>query len=169
VRRAIVGAGVLVAVGIVAAGTYLVMLRERSFAQPIAFNHRKHIKEVGLACPDCHLHALDGTRATIPNLSVCSTCHAEPVGSSPEEARVVAMIQQGTPIPWRKVNVIPDHVYFSHRRHTTLGKIECPVCHGEMAERVLPLRRSLVKVSMKGCVGCHDKAKVTSDCIACHR
>lgn len=168
-NRPAVGAGVLLAAGIVAAGTYVLVLRERSFAQPIAFNHSKHVKEVGVTCPDCHLHALDGARATIPNLAVCGTCHAEPVGNSPEEARVVAMIQKGTPIPWRKVNILPANVYFSHRRHTTLGKIECPVCHGEMAERKLPLRRSLLKINMNGCTGCHEKAKVTSDCIACHR
>lgn len=161
--------GLLLAVAMVATGAYALALRERWLAQPIAFNHRKHVKDVGAACPDCHLHALDGARATIPNVAVCATCHSEPLTDSREEARVVAMIKQRTPIPWRKVYWVPDHVYFSHRRHTTLGQIACPACHGEVGEQVRPLTRPLARLSMNGCTDCHEKAKVTNDCVACHR
>jgi len=34
------------------------------------------------------------------------------------------------PIVWNKVNNLPDHVYFNHSTHVSVGKIDCKNCHG---------------------------------------
>ena len=137
--------------------------------QPIDFNHRMHVEDVGLECTDCHLYALTGMRATIPNLEVCGDCHEEAQSDSPEEARLVGIIQSGERIPWWKVHRVPDHVFFSHRRHTAVAQIECETCHGEVAELEMPLTRPLVRMTMDRCIECHRESEASNDCLLCHK
>ena len=155
--------GGVVVVGLVAS------VGGQSVIQPIAFNHRIHVQDVEIECTDCHLHAVDGVRATIPNIELCAECHEEPVSDSAEEALAVDYIQEGVPIPWRKIYVVPDHVYFSHRRHTQVAEIECRVCHGDMEDRNDPLTRSLVNLNMDACMRCHEQEGASNDCVHCHQ
>lgn len=154
---------VLLAVGVA------LSLPTLSISQPIAFNHRLHVQDVGSECTDCHLYAATGVRATIPNVDVCSNCHEEAQTESPEEARLVEYIRTGEPIPWRKIYRVPDHVFFSHRRHTAIGGIECATCHGAVGEREAPVTRQAIRLSMNRCMSCHDDAGVSNDCLLCHR
>jgi hypothetical protein len=142
---------------------------QRPVHQPIAFNHSKHVQDLGLVCTTCHLYAETGPRATIPNIEVCEMCHAQPLTESPEEAVLIEHIQSGEPIRWLKVYRVPAHVYFSHRRHTSVAKIACETCHGAIGERVAPVSRPLVKITMNRCLDCHQSEGASSDCIACHR
>jgi hypothetical protein len=137
--------------------------------QPIAFNHRVHVEEAGADCTDCHLYARTGVRATIPNLEVCGQCHEKVETDSQAEARLIEHIQQADPIPWQKVNWVPDHVYFSHRRHATIAKIECETCHGAMREREQPVTRPATSMTMEACMACHERAGTSNDCTRCHR
>ena len=141
----------------------------RSVSQPIAFNHSKHVEEVGAECTDCHLYAESGLRATIPNQTLCSDCHSDALTDSEEELRLIEFIESGEKIPWKKVYWVPDHVFFSHRRHTAVAGIECERCHGEIGARSEPVSRPLLPLTMKRCMACHEEAGVTNDCIACHR
>lgn len=165
-RLAILG---LVSVALLAVTGGLFVLGNRSVDQPISFNHRLHVQTVGLECTDCHLYALTGTRATIPNVETCGGCHAEAATDSPEEARLVEHVASETPIPWKNIYWVPDDVYFSHRRHTALGDIECDVCHGEMRDKETPVTRRAVPIDMDDCIECHRQRGATDDCIACHR
>ena len=140
-----------------------------SVEQPIAFNHSKHVEDLGLGCTMCHLYALTGTRATIPNIEVCGMCHTAPLTESEEEVLVVEHVQSGQPIPWRKIYRVPAHVYFSHRRHTSTAEIACETCHGAMGETSTPVSRPIVKITMDRCVQCHRQSEVSTDCISCHR
>jgi cytochrome c553 len=140
-----------------------------SIEQPIAFNHRLHIEDVGLECTDCHLYAETGVRATIPNIEMCADCHAEAQSDSPEEARLVEYIQSESLVPWRKIYRVPEHVYFSHRRHTSLGEVPCQACHGKMESRETPVKRAEVPVTMEFCMSCHDQVGASNDCLLCHR
>lgn len=160
--------GVLAVIAIAAAATATIFL-QRPIQQPIDFNHNLHIDSVGMDCVDCHLYARSGVRATIPNIEVCAGCHEEPQGDSPEEIRVVEYIGEQALIPWRKVYWIPSHVYFSHRRHTEAGGIECETCHGDMRSRERPVVRPLVDLSMGACIDCHDATDTSNDCVLCHR
>jgi hypothetical protein len=153
---------------LVVVGTFFLGSRG-SVHQPIAFNHSKHVEGLGLPCTTCHLYAETGTRATIPNIEVCRMCHTAPLTESPEEALLVEYIQSGQPIPWRKVYWVPEHVYFSHRRHTSVAGIACETCHGAVGERGTPVTRPMVKITMDRCVECHQSAAASRDCISCHR
>ncbi len=168
VRWGVLAALALATAALVVAGLLWASTRGAR-AQPIAFNHRLHVKEVKAQCLDCHPHAVDGVRATIPNVETCTTCHAEPQGPSQEEARLVEYVKKKEPIRWRKVYWLPDHVYFSHRRHTRLGGLACAVCHGEVAELVRPITRPFRRPTMEGCIDCHRQAGARNDCVACHR
>jgi len=143
--------------------------RSENYPQPIAYNHAKHIQEAGLGCIDCHIQAETHERASIPNIQVCQDCHEEAITDSPEEKKLIAYINNHNPIPWIQVHRVPDHVYFSHRRHVALGKITCEQCHGPVAEMTTPFTRPAIPVSMAFCVECHENNQVTTDCASCHR
>jgi hypothetical protein len=49
-----------------------------------------------------------------------------------------------------------------------LGKIPCQTCHGNIGQRERPPTKQWVKMTMKWCMECHTKNKVTNDCLACH-
>ncbi len=160
---------ILIAIGLVVGAGSALSWTFRSVDQPLAFNHRLHVEDVGADCTDCHLYALTGVRATIPNIQSCVDCHPESLTESAEEARLIEFIEAGQPIPWKKVYWVPDHVYFSHRRHAALGEIACGVCHGPVGARDQPVTRALVEMSMDACMNCHEETDASNDCIACHR
>ncbi len=43
--------------------------------QPIAYSHRVHAGELGIACLHCHSAAEKGRHAGIPSTNVCMNCH----------------------------------------------------------------------------------------------
>jgi len=62
------------------------------------------------------------------------------------------------PIPWVRIHNLPDHVYFSHKQHVTVGKIECQECHGKVEEMEVVYQHS--PLSMGWCINCHRKTEV---------
>jgi hypothetical protein len=135
--------------------------------QPISFNHKKHLEQ-GLECDACHHFYKTQTFSGIPDLNTCLECHKEPVTKSPEEEKIRQFQKRGQEIPWRRIYEEPDHVFFSHRRHAVLGKIECKICHGGIGESERPPMKPWAKMTMNWCMDCHAKRKVTNDCLACH-
>jgi hypothetical protein len=140
-----------------------------SYSQPILYNHKKHIEEAGLTCFDCHSLVMTHQKASIPNIEYCQNCHKEPMTNSKEEEKLVRYISNKERIPWVQVHRLPDHAYFSHRRHVTLGKIACQECHGNVSEMTLPFSRPAVVLKMEFCIQCHEKKRVNTDCATCHR
>jgi ribosomal protein L32 len=140
-----------------------------NFTQPIAYSHKKHVEEAGLSCIDCHVRATTHRKASIPNIEVCVECHEEAMTESKEEAKVVAYIEKKEQIPWVQVHRVPDYAYFSHRRHVTIGKLDCSKCHGNVAEKTVPFVRPAVTINMKFCMKCHKRKQANTDCAACHR
>jgi len=141
----------------------------KNYTQPILYNHNKHIEEVGLNCFDCHPNVLANEKASIPNIDVCKKCHEQPITESKEEKKLVEFIKKNQTIPWIQVHRIPDHVYFSHRRHVTIGKIACLKCHGNVTEMKLPFSKPYAPIKMSFCVRCHAQNNVDTDCSTCHR
>jgi hypothetical protein len=90
-----------------------------------------------------------------------------------EEGTVAAELQvfgaRGEPVPWRRIYDLPDHVYFSHRRHVTVARIECAECHGDVPNLTRPASYPLVDHTMDWCTGCHVARGASTDCIHCHR
>jgi len=137
--------------------------------QPLNYNHKIHINTVGLGCNDCHLYTSKLASAGIPTLETCQTCHGDkPLSESPEEQKLLTYVAQGKEIPWVRVHEVPDHVYFSHRRHVLLGDLQCDECHGNVAEREEPFTSPVKPITMKNCLKCHREKGVTNDCLACH-
>ena len=135
--------------------------------QPIAFNHKKHLDQ-GVECITCHPYSKEQTFSGMPTLAICLGCHKEPVTESPEEEKIRQFEKKEEEIPWKRLYRQPDHVFYSHRRHVVLGKIECQTCHGNIGQSEVPPSKPWVKMTMKWCMDCHTKSKVINDCNACH-
>ncbi len=140
-----------------------------SITQPIAFNHKKHAGDLSLPCTTCHQSVEAQSFAGLPQAETCVTCHAAPLTKSPEEEKLRQYATKGAKIPWQRIYQVPPSVFFSHRRHVTLGKIECATCHGKMAEQTSPPVAPLVSQTMQWCMECHNQRKVSVDCNVCHR
>jgi hypothetical protein len=138
-------------------------------SQPIQYNHKLHVEEADLTCLDCHQNINTLARASIPNISICGDCHDDTDSENSEERKVAEYVVKGANIPWAQVHKIPDHAYFSHRRHVKLAQIECIDCHGDVTQMERPFIEAFVVMEMEWCMDCHEQLNVTNDCSACHR
>ena len=86
-----------------------------------------------------------------------------------EYRKLIALAAGASPPAFRKLFRLPDHVYYSHRRHVTVAKLPCERCHGAIADTTAPPSRPLVRVGMATCTGCHTRVSVRTDCTDCHR
>lgn len=62
------------------------------------------------------------------------------------------------PIEWVRIHNLPDHVYFNHAQHVTVGKIKCQTCHGKVEEMEVVKQHS--PLSMGWCINCHRQTEV---------
>jgi hypothetical protein len=170
------------------------MLLYERIEQPLNFSHRVHAGEgVGLACDDCHPLAQDGRQAGIPAAAKCVDCHQEPIGASPDEARLVGeYLRAARPIPWQVYWRQPDNVHFPHAVHVRLAGIDCGECHGDHgANHTLPpyernrisgysrniWGHSLARIGagrgdgmkMNDCTRCHRRHGIEDGCLDCHK
>jgi len=135
--------------------------------QPIPFNHKKH-QEQGTECITCHSHFKEQTFSSMPKVEVCLECHKDPITQNLDEEKIRESHRKGVEIPWKRLYEQPDHVFFSHRRHVMLAKMECQSCHGDIGQSERPPSKPWVKMTMKWCMDCHTKTKASNDCLACH-
>lgn len=135
--------------------------------QPIQFNHKIH-KDAGIECNNCHIYFNDQKFSGMPTLSICLECHKDSITKNPEEEKLRKLLKEGKELTWEQIYKQPDHVYFSHRRHVAIGKIDCKNCHGPIGESEKPPKKPWVNMSMKWCMDCHTKSKANNDCLACH-
>jgi predicted CXXCH cytochrome family protein len=136
--------------------------------QPIQFSHKAHIDK-GLPCDGCHQSVEKAAAATVPTKDTCMMCHQGTLTDSPEEEKVRQYADKGEDIPWRRIYQLPAHVFFSHRRHVAVARIDCGQCHGAVASLTVPASYPLVKQNMEWCLSCHKARGATQDCIHCHR
>ena len=84
----------------------------------------------------------------------------------------------GEPIKWNKVHNLPDHVFFSHQQHVTVGGLQCQNCHGDVStysvgriatveeiKELVDAFPGLIQLSkptltIVWCLECHNKAEV---------
>lgn len=62
------------------------------------------------------------------------------------------------PIEWVRIHNLPDHAYFNHAQHVSVGKVECQTCHGPVEEMELVYQHS--PLSMGWCINCHRQTEV---------
>jgi len=129
--------------------------------QPIKFSHKTHSGQNGTDCFYCHLPAKKSKSAGIPGVSICINCHAAVVEGKQsggfEINKLIQYQQAKKPIPWVRINNLPDHVSFNHSSHVN-GGVDCTECHGEIKE--MNRIHQIQELSMKWCLDCHLERKI---------
>jgi len=169
VRRLMIGAFTVVMASAGFAAGRIAFRPSEAVEQPIQFNHRKHTTDLGLDCSTCHEYYATGAHSGLPALATCLTCHDPAVTDSRQEARLVELSHEDPPPVFRKLFRLPNHVYYSHRRHVVVAKLPCETCHGGIADTAAPPPRPLVRITMSTCTDCHAERHVSTDCTGCHR
>lgn len=164
-------------------------------SQPIAFPHSVHTGTNGIDCKYCHSSVTKSKTAGIPSVNVCMNCHKQVNGRTPAQQEQIAKIYDAAgwnpegagkytgktkPIVWNKVHVLPDHVYFNHAQHVTVGGVDCKQCHGDMTKQTetqkvwsvedlnkiegnIPLTKPTL--TMGWCIECHGAKEVSTGSI----
>jgi hypothetical protein len=132
--------------------------------QPLDFDHAKHAP---MTCVACHQGVETAARAGYPADAVCLECHNTPPRARGGDA-VWPKTRTAPRIAWARVNRVPKHTYFSHRRHVVLANLECASCHGEVGKRSTPPGAPATRLSMAACESCHARENANNDCAACH-
>ncbi len=127
-----------------------------------------HIEQ-DIDCIDCHQYYETSEYSGLPRIDVCLDCHDDETVDNAELKKLAAFAERNEQVPWQRVYVMPDHVFYSHRRHVVTAKIACKTCHGDIAKLTTPPTRPLVDQSMDWCLDCHEENTATADCIHCHR
>jgi len=159
-------AGILLALGI--GFRFFNQGAPESPAQPIHFNHKVHADEA--TCNFCHEYAENYPQAGLPTNAACANCHAMDVFNSVEAQKVTRYIENNEEIPWVRLFVLPDYVYFSHKRHAR-AQIACEACHEGVGQSVRPVPgiKSHGMDLMNRCLDCHQQKQARRDCFTCHR
>lgn len=120
--------------------------------QPVAFDHSLHVSQLGMDCRYCHTYVDRSHESNVPASSTCMNCHNQIQIDSPALAPIRESYHSGEPVPWVRVHMVPDYVYFNHAVHVNRG-ISCVECHGQVNEmEVVHQAKSL---SMAFCLDCH--------------
>jgi hypothetical protein len=120
--------------------------------QPVPFSHQHHVGGLGIDCRYCHGGVETSSFAGVPPTETCMTCHSQIWRTAAMLAPVRRSFSSGTPLHWRRVNALPDYVYFDHSVHIANG-VGCTTCHGAV-ER-MPLMRQAAPLTMQWCIDCH--------------
>ncbi|MCC7332319.1 MAG: c-type cytochrome [Flavobacteriales bacterium] len=153
--------------------------------QPIKFSHKVHAGDNKIDCNYCHSSARHSKISGIPSLNVCMNCHKYVDGSSGktftyngQEYSMVDEIKKiysaldydpssqkfgdnPQPVKWIKVHNLPDHVFYSHQQHVTVGGQKCQTCHGPVEE--MDVVEQYSPLTMKWCIECHKTTGVMKD------
>lgn len=134
--------------------------------QPIAFSHRLHVQDKHIDCRYCHPTVDRSARAGLPAVELCLGCHTYIIPHHPEIRKIHDANDRNAPIPWVRVNNVPEHCRFQHATHIA-RELDCAECHGavETMDRVRPTYRL---DQMGFCIRCHRRMEATLDCAACH-
>jgi len=143
-------------------------------AQPIEFSHKVHAGMNGIDCNYCHSSARTSKHSGIPSANVCMNCHTYISEGTLTGTKEIAKIYDAVgfdsntrtyiedyeekPIEWIRIHNLPDHVYFNHSQHVTVGGIECQECHGPIEEMDVVYQHA--DLTMGWCVDCHRTAEV---------
>jgi hypothetical protein len=130
--------------------------------QPVKFSHAVHAGQNKTDCIYCHNSAKASKSAGFPPENVCMNCHFVVRNGTrsgvTEIAKVINSYENLKPIEWIKVHNLPDHVFFSHAQHVSVGKVDCQECHGKVEE--MDVIKQVNDLSMGWCINCHRSKKI---------
>jgi hypothetical protein len=124
----------------------------RTTAQPVPFAHALHVTGLQIDCRYCHAGAERAAMAGLPPTEVCVPCHMTATVDSSLFLAVRDSLASGRPIPWHRVNTLPDFVFFNHAVHVRNG-IDCETCHGPVHEMKTVYQAA--PLTMEWCLQCH--------------
>ncbi len=148
---------------------------------PIRFNHKKHVRELGVPCTACHDQAKTSRNSRdslLPPATRCDACHGsdhrksevvnagkEPIG---ECAFCHAGYRPGAPVA--RLEIPEPNLRFNHALHVQRG-MACERCHGRVENIELATADQLPR--MRGCLDCHHnptpkKGEASGACTTCH-
>ncbi len=135
--------------------------------QPVFFSHRVHAGVKEINCRFCHPYVARSQNAGLPAVEKCFFCHEYIIPNHPEIQKEKNYYLTRQPVPWKRIFILPDFVFFHHFPHILWAKLDCVNCHGDVKteDRLKP-----VAFQMGFCIGCHRKMNANTDCwLACHR
>jgi hypothetical protein len=172
--------GYLVAKGAIGLG------RQQGYqpTQPIYYSHKVHAGVNQINCLYCHGSAQESKHAGIPSLNICMNCHkainayekgpklfdeeGNEINGTNEIQKLYKYANftpgkpwdpaKATSPEWVKIHNLPDHVYFNHAQHVSVGKVACQTCHGNIQE--MDVVQQKAELSMGWCINCHRETKV---------
>jgi ferredoxin len=121
-------------------------------AQPLPFSHKHHSGELGIQCRYCHTTVDREATAGIPPTHTCMTCHSQIWTGSEMLKPVRDSYAQDKPLEWKRLNKLPQYVYYNHSVHVTKG-IGCSTCHGDVTAMQMTYRANAFE--MQFCLDCH--------------
>lgn len=148
---ALIACGIPIALMLWVRTSYATGARAR-VAQPVAFDHRIHAYALRIDCRYCHSTVERAAVAGLPPTIACVDCHSVALRESRVFTAVRASLATQHPIPWRRVNALPDFVFFDHSIHVAKG-VGCETCHGRVDE--MARVEQATPMSMGWCVSCH--------------
>lgn len=158
--------------------------------QPIAFPHNVHVQTYKIDCQYCHADARRSEYAGLPSVTRCMGCHKITAADKPEIKKLAEYAAKNQPIPWQRVNLMPEFAYFPHKAHLRAG-VRCQTCHGPVETmttfagetgrhlandllNLIGLRPKQPMLTMGWCIDCHREQNATRntqapmDCVTCH-
>ena len=158
--------------------------------QPIQFPHNVHVQTYKMDCQYCHTDARRSEYAGLPSVTRCMGCHRITAADRPEIKKLAEYAAKSEPIPWVRVNHMPEFVYFPHKAHIRSG-VRCQTCHGPVETmttfgartgprlandlmNLVGLRPAPPPLTMGWCIDCHRSENATRgaraplDCVTCH-
>ena len=119
--------------------------------QPVAFSHKTHCAQLEMDCRYCHNGVEKSASANLPATSTCLNCHGQVLQDDLRLDSVRLSASTGLPIPWVRIQKLPDYTYFNHAVHTQRG-VGCVDCHGRV-DQVDEVK--MTPMSMANCLDCH--------------
>jgi hypothetical protein len=121
--------------------------------QEVPFSHQHHVSGLGLDCRYCHTSVEKSSFAGVPPTETCMTCHSKVWTDAPMLAPERNSLATQQPLRWKRVNDLPDFVFFNHSIHVQKG-IGCSSCHGRVDQ--MPLTWKAHSLYMRWCLDCHE-------------
>ena len=103
---------------------------------------------------------------TLPSAAKCMSCHATVAKEKPAIQKLTGFAKSNQPIPWVRVYVVSNWVYWNHRSHLE-AKMTCEACHG-LVEQMQIMTKATNVTTMAGCIDCHRKNDASTGCRFCH-
>ena len=129
----------------------------------LKFNHQLHIKDLSIACKDCHTSAPTSTSAKDdlnPKQEVCASCH-----DVKDEKNCNYCHFDNKPVKMKSSNT---HLVFNHKDHIEKQNKQCIDCHQGLDKVKYAKESPGVFPAMETCATCHNSEKATNNCSGCH-